>query len=229
MTEKEKPEVLGKIQDFFREFYQEFKKDPRKTLSKPIKKYTFGFRTGSNFHDALQKDSDTTLKDATVESIKDTAKSTTNIIASKTIFSMLKLAFVESAVGSMIMSSTLMISLKGGFALFMATFSQTMLGVFLTSLSATITVSFVSIATTLLTLIAGSQLGRLISSTTLGSLILGICWKLVGLVASVIPMILGTIILGYAYKFYKSAFLDPKKEQSSDPVTAMEQITEESL
>lgn len=187
------------------------KTKPLRVAINSVKKYTFGFRTGVSFQEAFDKDSETTLKDATMGSIMDTAKSTGKIYASKTMFSVMKLAFVESAVGSFLLSSTLVVTIRGGLALFMAAVSKTTLGMLFASLSTTLTITFTGVATTLLTIFAGSQLGRLVSSTTLGSMVLSLCWKLIGIVASVIPILLGSVLLGYMYQFYQKTYGALKK------------------
>lgn len=176
---------------------------PIQTMLKSVKKYTFGFRMGSKFHEALDENSEITIKEATVESLKDTAKSTGSIYASRTLFSVVKMTFLESAIGSALMSSTLAVSFRSLFSLLLATFSKSAVGVLFTSLSATITLSFTSVATTILTLFAGSQIGKMVASTTLGGYLLGLCKTLISIFASVIPVLLASVIMGYLFKLGK--------------------------
>lgn len=168
-----------------------------------FQKYTFGFRVGENLHKALDESEDMSLKDATVSSLKDTAKSTGNIYVSRTFFSYLKITFLESALGSAIMSSTLMVWVKSLVTLILSAFSKTALGVLFTSFTATITFTFTGISTALLTILAGTTLGRLIASTTVGSYIFNVSMKLIPMIGSVIPYLLGTVVVGYLFRRYK--------------------------
>lgn len=180
--------------------------DPLKTLSKPFRKYTFGFRTGTKFHEALDKSSDTTLKEATVASLKDTAKSTGSIYASKTVFSVVKVAFLESALGTALMSSALFSSISSGISVVVLALSKTALGVLYTTFSATITLSITTIATTLLTFVMGTQVGKFFSSTPVGNFIFQVVKKVVPVVASIIPLVMTTMVIGYLFKRCKKKY-----------------------
>lgn len=179
------------------------KEKPLATLKKSISKYTFGFRMGKNFHEAFDEEHDTTIKEATVESLKDTAKSTGNIYVSKTFFSLAKATFLESAVGGAIMSSSLMIWVRTTLTMLFAALGKTSLGIFFTSLSASITLSFVTVATTILTLLAGTQLGKFFFSTTMGGYFYQVIRFAITIFASVLPIFLSSIAFGYFFKIYK--------------------------
>lgn len=192
---------------------------PIKKIVKSFQKYAFGFRTGSKFHDAFDKNVDTSLKDATVASLKDTAKSTGSIYASKTMFSVAKLTFLESALGSALMSSTLVVSIRSFFMLVLTALSKTSLGILITTFSTTFTLIFGGLATAILTFFAGTQLGKLLSSTTIGGYFFQLCLKLVPIMAQVIPYIIGSIVLGYALKWRKKHLSKHKSEDDNKDIS----------
>lgn len=168
-----------------------------------VEKYAFGFRAGSQFQAAVDKENDTTLGEATVSTIKDTAKSTGSIYVSRTLFASAKLWFMNSAFGSALMSSALLMPLRTCFTFLMTTFHQTVLGALFASFSATVTLSFTSIATMLLTGIAGSQLGKLLSNTFLGRIFFDMCRFLVSVTASVLPLVMVSMVIGFGMRAYQ--------------------------
>lgn len=219
----EQPKKKGDWTELWGIFLLFLKGKPLNTLKKSISKYTFGFRMGKSFHEAFDQEHDTTLKEATVESLKDTAKSTGNIYVSKTFFSLAKATFLESAVGGAIMSSSLMIWVRSTLTLLFAAFGKTTLGVFFTGLSASITLTFSTVATAVLTLFAGTQLGKFFFSTTIGGYFYQVLRFAISVFASVLPIFLCSIAFGYFFKIYKK-----KKEAKLEEVAQEGTVTRHS-
>lgn len=174
-----------------------------KAMANSLRKYTFGFRAGSKLQAAVDKENDTTLGEATISTLKDTAKSTGSIYVSRTLFSSAKLWFLNSALGSALMSSALLMPLRTFSAFLLTSFHQTVLGVMFTSFTATVTLSFTTIATMLLTGFAGSQLGKVISTTFFGRVFFDLCRFLVSVTASVLPLVIGSMVLGFGLRAYQ--------------------------
>lgn len=188
-----------------------------KIVAKSLEKYTFGFRTGSKLQKALDGDSEITLKDAAVSSVADTAKSTGNIYISKTAFSLAKVTFLESAIGTAILSSSGFIWLKTILVFVSTTLSQTFLGVLYASFSATLSLSFSTIVTMCLTYITGSQVGKAISSTKVGAAMFELVRVIVPMIASVLPLVVLSSVLGYLVQQYKKSKLQEKNDTESTP------------
>lgn len=166
----------------------------------PLKKYSFGFRAGGNFYQALDGDSQTTLKEATVDSLKDGASSTGQIMASRTLFSLAKASFLETAVGAALVSSPLYLGIQAFLAPIFLTISHSVVGLAFSALAAWLSASFATFTGGLLTLVAGTAVGKLFAATPLGSWFFGLCRLLISMITSVIPLLLLSILTGYVYR-----------------------------
>lgn len=176
---------------------------PFESFVNSLKKYGFGFRTGSKLQEALDKNSETSIKDATVSSLKDTAKSTGSIYFCQTIFSVVRLTFLQSAIGTAIVSSTLFVSVKAVFLFLFTSLSQTFLGVLYASFSGLLSLTFTSLATLCLTLIAGTGLGKAFATTALGQTIFEFFRTAIPMIGSIIPFLVLSTLIGFIVQEYR--------------------------